>query len=166
MKYRQSGIAVTPVGAASAEAVPSLYVQPGQMRLSTGGEITTILGSCVAVCLWSHRGIGGMNHFLLPRDAPTPQTELRYAPTAISRLVQAMIEAGAARSTLVAKVFGGASVMASFQLPNHLGLQNAEAALRLLAAEGIAIVAQDIGGTRGRKLKFQTDDGSAIVKYL
>jgi chemotaxis protein CheD len=142
----------------------TVYLPPGQMHVGREVAITTILGSCVAVCLWDGN-IGGMNHFLLPRGPGGPRTELRYAVTAVPRLLHKMLEAGANLSRLQAKVFGGARVL-SAPTQNHLGMQNADAALEILAASRIPVSAQDVGGVRGRKLVFDTDDGSVLVKYL
>ena len=44
------------------------YLHPGQLLVSAHAcAVTTILGSCVAVCLWDPVAkIGGINHFMLP----------------------------------------------------------------------------------------------------
>jgi chemotaxis protein CheD len=142
----------------------TVYLPPGQMHVGEEVTMTTILGSCVSVCLWDG-SIGGMNHFLLPHGLSGPHMEQRYAVTAVPRLLHKMLEAGAKLSMLQAKVFGGARVL-SAPTQNHLGMRNANAALEILAASRIPVTAQDIGGTRGRKLAFNTDDGSVLVKYL
>ena len=130
--------------------------------------VTTILGSCVALCLHDHQArVGGVNHYLLPlqlgrRDAP------RYGSAAIPMLIDKLLALGARRDRLVAKVFGGACVMSGGdeQRRTHLGAQNTEVAFRLLAEEGIPVTAEDVHGNRGRKVVFHTDDGSAWVKRL
>ena len=143
------------------------YLQPGFLHVAEATTITTILGSCVAVCLFDpRRRIGGMNHFLLPRGNYVRGSENRFGEHAIPALLQRMLDAGAALRDLQAKVFGGGCASGTFQRPDHLGLKNAEIALALLGAAGVAVVSQDIGGMRGRKLLFHTDDGTALVKYL
>lgn len=142
----------------------TVYLPPGQMHVGEEVSMTTILGSCVAVVLWDG-SIGGMNHFLLPRGPAGLRSELRYGVTAVPRLLHKILEAGAKLSMLQAKVFGGARVL-SAPTTNHLGMQNANAAMEILAASRIPVVAHDVGGTRGRKIVFNTDDGSVLVKYL
>jgi len=139
------------------------YLQPGQLIVSaTPSAITTILGSCVAVCLWEpQRGIGGMNHFMLPMGSASP----RFGPAAMEQLVARMREAGARLPLLRARVYGGASM---FELPAaaQLGRQNAAMAHDFLQRRGIEIVESDTGGTRGRKLIFHTDEGTACLTLI
>ena len=150
-----------------AEARAEHYLMPGLIHAGYTTAITTILGSCVAVCVWdATRKTGGMSHFLLPHGSVTRGSEGRFAEQAIPRLLEDVVNAGARREHLQAKLFGGACVHAAFQRPDHLGVRNVESAQRLLAAAGIPVVVQDVLGTRGRKIVFHTDDGDAYVKYL
>ena len=145
-------------------AMPTTYLQPGQMAVGTDVHILTILGSCVAVCLLdTGRRVGGMNHFLLPRG-PSGATALRFADVALPRLLQGLLEAGARREALEAKVFGGARILAPRGAGDDLGEQNTKAALIFLAAERIPVAARDTGGTRSRKLILQTADGVVWLK--
>ena len=76
--------------------------------------ITTLLGSCVAVCLWDARpGVGGMNHFMLPEGSAHGPTDeaTRFGVHAMDRLVGEMVKLGGVPTRFVAKVFGGASVL-------------------------------------------------------
>src|SRR4051812_31005196 len=139
------------------------------MHVGRGDEqITTILGSCVAVCLHDPvAGIGGLNHFLLPTSSSEGETSPRYARGAIERLVALMLKEGARPSRLEARVVGGARVLSAFaDDENHLGLRNAAAANALLATHRIPIVASDVGGDRGRKLRFIPQDGTHHVQLL
>lgn len=143
------------------------YLQPGGLHVARATTITTILGSCVAVCLWdAARGTGGMNHFLLPRGAASPEAGGRFGETAVPQLIERLIETGARPGQLAAKIFGGACITAALQRQDHLGLKNVEMAVQILEQSGIAIVAVDVGGTRGRKVLFHTGDGTVLVKYL
>jgi chemotaxis protein CheD len=130
--------------------------------------ISTVLGSCVAVCLWdAEAGVGGMNHYLLPHRAGAGETSPRFGNVAMGRLLDDLVRLGGRFARLKAKVFGGATVLGS-PLPGtpSLGEQNAALARSLLRAAGIPVVAEDTGGGRGRWLIFQTDDGAAFVKRL
>lgn len=148
----------------------TVYLEPGGlMAAARPTEVTTILGSCVSVCLWDERlHLGGMNHFLLP-TAPYGQTpSSRHGDAAIPMLLKELERLGSQRSNLRAKVFGGAH-MAGLPTPGTaptLGERNAELARRLLAEVGIVIIAEDLGGRAGRKLRFRTEDGMALVKTL
>lgn len=126
-------------------------------------ELSTVLGSCVAACLFDPGlRIGGMNHFLLPDDGK-PAGDNRYAAAAMERLVNALLKRGASRAALRAKLFGGARMMPG--LPD-IGGRNAEAARRFLMAEGIACVAADLGGNEARRVRFRPAAGDARVLLL
>jgi chemotaxis protein CheD len=146
------------------------YLPPGQLLASwEPARITTILGSCVAVCLWDPElGVGGMNHFLLPRgSATTSSAACRFGNLAVPRLIDSVLAFGGRKRDLCAKVFGGACVLEAFRGGGrHLGTQNVEAALEVLKKEAIPLVAEDVCGDRGRKVVFSTSDGSAWVRSI
>jgi chemotaxis protein CheD len=126
--------------------------------------VTTILGSCVTACLWDPQAeIGGLNHFLLP-DVSAQGDGPRFGTAAMRMLIEQVCAAGASRRRLRAKVFGGAAITGAQRDP--LGPKNAALALARLEEQNIPVVAQDCGGSRGRKLIFHTDDGEALVKLL
>jgi chemotaxis protein CheD len=144
--------------------VVSFYLHPGNVFASTEPAlISTVLGSCVAVCLWdSVTKVGGMNHFLLPRGRGA-----RYGSDAMSQLLDEILQRGASTSRLAAKVFGGASVLAGFTGPRRaIGEQNVELAMQFLEGLAIPVRGEQTGGTRGRKLLFHTGMGQAYVKEL
>jgi chemotaxis protein CheD len=150
-------------------ALPATYVHPGQIVVSSGSEsFTTILGSCVSVCLHDPKlGIGGLNHFLLPMACPPEQMPGRYGPTAMSQLVSTMLSNGAVQSRLVAHVIGGASVLAAFGSDgNHLGMRNVTVARDHLASLRIPVLSIDVGGTRGRKLVFSPREGITYIHLI
>ena len=146
-----------------------IYVHPGHVHVGRGDKpVTTILGSCVAVCLHDPVArIGGLNHFLLPHSTHEGETSPRYARGALECLVDRMLMEGARASRLQACVVGGARVLAAFpDDENHLGLRNAAAANALLAARRIPVMSSDVGGDRGRKLVFIPRDGTHQVHLL
>jgi chemotaxis protein CheD len=152
-------------------ALPVRYLLPADLVAVSGDAprtLTTILGSCVAVCLWDRRGRGGaMNHYLLPRCAEGSPRTPRYGDIAIPALISRLLNLGAERSDLRAKVFGGAHVLATTEPGGRtLGGDNVQVAMTMLASEGIHIISEDVGGTRGRKLAFNTVDGTAFVWRL
>ena len=146
-----------------------IYLLPGRVYVSREPAIIRmVLGSCVAVCAWDpYSEVGGANHFLLPHPIGTGQGSARFGDVAIQQLLDELLGAGASQCNLKAKLFGGASVLHAFRTGNgHLGSQNIQAARELLREEGIPVVAEDVGGDSGRRLIFQTDDGSAWTRRL
>jgi chemotaxis protein CheD len=159
--------ATPPLGAAQAGAVPhqAHYVHPGQLFASAEPhQVTTILGTCVAVCLFdAHAKVGGLNHYLLPNRVGTGAGG-RFGASAMELLLDRVQSLGAMKSRLRAKVFGGADGRAGSA--GELGKRNVALAYELLEQAGVPVIAADHGGPSARKLIFQTDDGVAWVKYL
>lgn len=146
----------------------AVYLHAGDLYASRQpSQVITILGSCVAVCLWDRlTRVAGINHFMLPNDAGQQTNALRYANSSINELLRQIAELGAERRRLEAKLFGGACVLASFQNGRDLGSKNVAVARERLSQERIRVVAEDVGGNHGRKLVFRTWDGSALVKQV
>lgn len=147
------------------EETPAVYLHPGEIHTtSEAALVSTILGSCVSVCLWDAvASVAGMNHFLLPEGTRTP----RYGREAMERLLEDMVGRGALVARMVAKVFGGACVIPGFTGASRaIGTKNVEVALEFLARHGIPVRVNQTGGARGRKLLFHTGTGSAYVKEL
>lgn len=144
-------------------------VPQGGCVLATGDEVlATLLGSCVAVCLRDvERGIGGMNHFLMP--APGGEHGISfpahpdhpYGEEAMSYLIESLLQRGAHREHLEAKVFGGAEMVPILE---GVGRRNADCALDFLATHGVTPCAQDLGGTTSRRVYFQPQTGKVWVR--
>ena len=144
------------------------FLQPGQLiATAKPTAVTTILGSCVAVCLFDRsRRIGGVNHFLLAMHAGGSVASPRFGNVAIDMLLEQMRALGARLPLLEAQIFGGACMFQQMASPDHLGLRNVEVARTLLSARGIDVVRSDVGGSRGRKLIFNTDEGMACLNLI
>ena len=162
--------AINDAGAAElSEKLRTVYLYPGQLfTASQPLLVSTILGSCIAVCLWDDSArIAGINHYLLPSDPVRGQSDLRYGNRAIDRLIDEMVSAGAATQRLVAKIVGGASILGSGgNARQSIGDQNAAVARQALQKYGIHISAEQTGGPRGRKLLFHTGTGCAFSKEI
>ena len=157
----------TNVGAS--QELRTVYLYPGQVYTASQPLIvSTILGSCVAVCLWdAQSSIAGINHYLLPTDPVRGHSDLRYGNTAIERLIDEMLTAGAAMQRIVAKVVGGASILGiASEGRQSIGDQNVEVARQILQKHAIAVSAEQTGGKRGRKLVFHTGTGQAYSKEI
>jgi chemotaxis protein CheD len=124
--------------------------------------LSTILGSCVAACVRDvDRGVGGMNHFLLPGDASTDG--LRYGVQSMELLINALLRSGARRDRLEAKLFGGARVVVGL---SDIGAQNIKFAQRFLADEGIHYAGGSLGGTQARRIQYWPFDGRARQTFV
>jgi chemotaxis protein CheD len=146
-------------------------VLPGQYYAGTGeAAITTVLGSCVSTCLWDPlERIGGMNHFMLPGDVAGPSmswtASARFGVYAMELLINDMIRMGAGRHRLVAKVFGGARLLAGVGAMD-VGAKNCAFVLEFLKLEGIQVLAKDLQDVCPRKVYFFPDSGTVKVKRL
>jgi chemotaxis protein CheD len=144
---------------------------PGQYYLS--GEdivLVTVLGSCVAACLRDpHTGIGGMNHFMLPEAGGDPDDPLsasaRYGIYAMELLITELGKAGAPRSRLEAKVFGGGNVLPGLEQA-AVGERNALFAVDFLSVEQIPVRAKDLLDEFPRKVYFFLKTGKVMVRRL
>lgn len=151
--------------------VDSVKILPGQYYAAAGeGSISTLLGSCVATCLWDPlRKVGGMNHFMLPGEAsqsPSPwAVSARFGVYAMDVLINEMVHLGSDRRRLVAKVFGGARVLQGFDKLD-VGAMNSRFVLDFLREEGIPIAAQDLLGDAPRKIHFFPATGKVQVRRL
>ncbi|MBK6649459.1 MAG: chemoreceptor glutamine deamidase CheD [Betaproteobacteria bacterium] len=145
---------------------PAVKVLPGEYFVSSEDMvIMTVLGSCIAACIWDpHLNIGGMNHFMLP-DSDGIDTSGRYGSYAMELLINEMVKAGSRREAMQAKVFGGGQVMASFTAMN-VGERNTEFVLDYLKTERIPIVSKDVLDIYPRKVCFFPTTGKALVKRL
>ena len=123
--------------------------------------LTTILGSCVAACIRDPQaGAGGMNHFLLPGDEDfmSRQRAEHYGVHLMELLVNGLLQRGAQRGRLEAKLFGGARTMRGL---SDIGERNADFAERFLRNEGIAIIGGSLRGARGRRVQYWPVSGRA-----
>ncbi len=126
--------------------------------------LVTLVGSCVAVCLWDPlTRIGGMNHFLLAEAPAGAEADPRFGPGAMLALFEAMAAAGADLRRLRAKCFGGAHVLDGVGVAHRVPTRNAAFALAALARAGVPVVAQDCGGRLARRVRFHTDSGRVVV---
>ena len=144
------------------------FLLPGAIKFSSKPmEITTLLGSCVAVCLWDTRlKQGGINHYMMPYWNGTGLASPKYGNIAIEKLVNSMYYLGSRREDLVAKVFGGASVLSTNDCIFNIGERNITIQENLLKELRVEVVAKSLGGDKGRKLIFNTSTGLVKMKFV
>lgn len=146
-----------------------IYLMPGEVVVASQPVVvSTILGSCIAVTMFSpSQGIGAICHAMMP-DRSGRHHDLRYVDTAIHYIYRKTNEFGAA-DDLEIKLFGGSQVLATG--PHHpgnlaIGRKNVARAQEILTQLGLIVAKTDVGGTRGRKLFFSVLNGNVYVALL
>jgi chemotaxis protein CheD len=144
---------------------PRHFLYPGQVFVTRDPiVISTILGSCAAVCLWDrHKRVGGMNHYLLPEGQAEGPNRLRYGNVANPELLREVLALGCEIRNLQAKIFGGSSAFA-VNTAQSVGTRNVDLAENFLRAAGIPVVEKETSGKHGRRLVFQIADGTTTIK--
>lgn len=139
-----------------------IHVGQGEHFITSDPDVmmTTILGSCVAMCLRDPAiGVGGMNHFLLPDgDCGGTAAGRRYGAYAMEVLINDCLKAGAKRERMEAKLFGGGRMFDSLR---DVGLANADFAERFLRDERITVVRSSLRGVGGRRIQYWPVSGRA-----
>lgn len=145
----------------------SHFIHVGQIHVdTTPAAISTVLGSCVAVCLYDkQRKIGGMNHYLLPFWNGNGLQSPKFGNIAIPKLIELMLLRGANPRSLEAKVFGGASMHRLGAQTMMIGEKNVLVAKEILAEYKIPIIAEDTHGESGRKIQMHLEQGKVLLKY-
>lgn len=163
---------------ASQPSPQRIVLHPGDCRVSAApATLSTLLGSCVAVCLYDPvRRVMGMNHFLLAsrniaHGRPVMASEAgRYGIHAMELLINGVLAAGGERRNLRAKAFGGGNVLgractdpADFMC---IGTVNVRFVREFLERDRIPLVAADLGGSVGRQIHFTGSDYSVYVRAI
>ena len=136
----------------------------GEYAISSSDDdaMTTVLGSCIAACVYDPVvGVGGMNHFLLPQARPGQISNVKYGAFLMELLVNELLKAGALKSRLRAKLFGGGKMNQSF---GDVGQRNIEFGRRYLQNEGIRVEFEDVGGGQARRITFRPTRGTVDIK--
>lgn len=143
--------------------------------------ITTILGSCISVCLYDKiNKVSGMNHFLLPINPSTSITNneytfnnsfyesdsLRYGAYSMELMMNDIIKKGGEKKFLQAKIFGGGNIISFSGTTETIGEKNITFILTYLRTEGIDIISKNVGGNIGRKIIYCTDTNAVFVKKI
>lgn len=144
------------------------FLPPSTICVSIDAQwVTTVLGSCVAVCFFDKkRNIGGINHYMLPYWNGDGLESPKYGNVAILQLFQKMLDFGAKKEDIVCKIFGGAEVLGEQQSVFNVGQRNIELAYKLVAELGISVASSSTGGKQGRKIHYNTGTGEVLQKYL
>lgn len=149
-------------------AVPQKIIHVVQGDFATSDDpnvvMTTVLGSCVAACIWDPIAqVGGVNHFLLPDHASGTGNPIVYGAQAMELLINDLLKKGALKRRLRAKLFGGGNMMEGL---SNIGEKNAEFAQNFLANEGIECVSSSLLGAQARRVRFHPTTGRASQKLI
>jgi chemotaxis protein CheD len=155
-----------------------IFLQPGEIYFAERPAlISTLLGSCVAVTMFSPRlGTGAICHGLLPSCRGNKTCEgdkfchegIRYVDCSIMRMLGWFRQNGVAREEIDIKVFGGSEMLSSpeTKTKDSVGQQNIKVAFQVIEKEKLRVSASDVGGLRGRKIIFSTSTGEVLLKRL
>lgn len=137
------------------------YLLPGEMIVTSRAlKISTILGSCVSVCLYDEeKRIAGINHYLLPLNKNNDPHQFRYGDSSLDYMLRHMIKKGAQQNRITARIFGGSLMFSSIGSVLNIGMQNVVVAKEFLSANSIPVLSIETGGKIGRKVIFDTSAG-------
>lgn len=147
-------------------------ILPGEYYVTTHDElIVTVLGSCVSACVRDRVfGIGGMNHFMLPTSDSAERygsyqvsDATRYGNYAMEHLINDILKQGGRRENLELKLFGGGRIMAQM---TDIGRRNIEFVRDYVDAEGLQVLAEDLGDIYPRKVVYNPLTGKVRMKKL
>jgi len=150
----------------------SAKILPGEYYVTPDDEyVITVLGSCVSACIRDRVfGIGGMNHFMLPKkvtdydDSPVDMSDAaRYGNYAMEHLINDILKNGGRRENLEVKIVGGGSIIANM---TNIGLKNVEFVRKYLETEGFAVLGEDVGDVYPRKVAYHPLSGKVKVKKM
>lgn len=133
--------------------------------------ITMGLGSCVGIALYDNeKKIGGLVHIMLPDSSQFKNivNPLKYADLGIEDLLKRMINLGCRKTSITAKIAGGAS-MFNFpdkKISSDVGRRNSEAVIEVIKRLSIPLLAEDVGGNKGRTMIFDSKDGKVTIRSI
>ncbi len=152
--------------------LPQVWLRPGELFVAKKPSlVTTILGSCITVCLFHPRQVAGaMCHCQLPSGALSAGDQgYRYVDSTLPKMVQKLNKLGVPYSEMQAKLFGGARVTSANgerQFRTKIGQSNITMARRVLQEHNIPLVAECVGGHKGYKLFFHSSSGGVYLSRL
>lgn len=145
-------------------------ILPGEYYVTKNDEaIVTVLGSCVSACIRDPKmGVGGMNHFMLPKQGGVDFTSIvdesaRYGNFAMEHMINTILKNGGRRGFLECKIFGGGKILAHM---TDVGMRNINFVHDYITTEGIELLSEDTGDIYPRKVMYFPKTGKARVKRL
>lgn len=150
-----------------------IFLLPGESTYAKRKTtISTLLGSCIAVCLYDWRNkTGGMNHYMLPTQKMDGLAPGKYGDFAIESLIEVALRTGAKRHNLVASIYGGGHVIGHLDAAAKLGAtdvgaKNIAIAHELLKKNQIEIIKAQTGGDQGRKIAMDSETNEITMRPI
>jgi chemotaxis protein CheD len=149
------------------ESVENRSVGMGQVVLATAPVcLSAVLGSCVGVAIYHRRRkLGALAHVVLADSTGRISAPGKFADTAIPYMLGQLETQGAPHSQLTVKIAGGAC-MFGVGGPLQIGDANVQAIHRILATLGLRLQAEEVGGTKGRRITFDCATGELLVQVV
>ncbi len=154
------------------ELILDIYLHPNEMYWGDGEtRIKTVLGSCIAICMWHPgRKVGGMSHSLLPtRRNPEDKkvkADPRFVDEAVELFVKAVLESGLKPAEFKVKIFGGANLLATNREEATIGEQNREIAYAALEKHGFFVFSEHTGGAETRNVILDLWSGETWLRSI
>lgn len=148
--------------------IETVFLKPGEIcLLERPAKVTTILGSCIAVTMYNARlGKAAMCHAVLPKYSKTRKHDtFQYVDSSIIHMIEKLESMGSSRTEIEVKMFGGASMFSKHDTI-AVGRRNIETAITVMSGQKLNLKAWNVGGSRGRKLIFDTSTGEVFVKFI
>lgn len=147
----------------------AIVIGIGEYIVVNGGtKISTIgLGSCIGTVVYDEfKKISGMSHIMLPTMGQKQDKIGKYADAAIPSMIEEIIKKGAMKNRLKAKIAGGASLFAFKEDHLQIGQRNIDAVKKVLKEQNVRLVAEDVGGDRGRTITFNPENCELLIKMV
>lgn len=144
-------------------------ILPGEFFVSASPMIVyTVLGSCISACIRDPVvGVGGMNHFMLPKPKEGGNDSwgesTRYGSYAMESLINEILKQGGMKRRLEVKLFGAGKI---YEGNIDVGARNAEWVLGFLKTEGLKPIKTDLGDVCPRKVYYFTESGRVLMKRI
>ena len=150
-----------------------IKVGMADLKIAKNPDILTTLGlgSCIGIAVWDPMTkIGGLAHIMLPDSTKIRNNSniAKFADTGIDELIRLMLQAGAIKNKLVAKIAGGARMfeVSGATTVGNIGEKNAIASKEKLKQLGIPLLAEDTGLNYGRTVELDCSNGNYLIKAV
>jgi chemotaxis protein CheD len=157
--------------------LPQVNLKSGELVVTTEPKwIMVVLGSCVAVTMFNPRTkLAAICHAMLPRPRPSTDEEranpdpFRYVSQVLPTMADTFTDYGIAPLEIQVKCFGGANILrAKSGQPQDqwVGNANVAAVREFLEHSRLSLAAENVGGTCGCKIIFDTRSGEIFHRHL
>ena len=147
-----------------------VFLKPGDIYVGKApAEVSTVLGSCVSITMFSERlKLGAICHALLPSGHTSrDRDKFHYVDSSILSMLSMFEKMGVKSGELEIKLLGGGDMFERISGNTiSVGTKNIETALQVLKNNNLELTGSDVGGTMGRKIYFCTRTGKVLIKRI